>query len=279
MECDLKDITVHYEMVGDGRPLIMLHGWGVDHQHMLATMEPVFKQRNGWKRIYPDLPGHGKTPGKDWITTQDKILDVLLDFVDAVIPGERFVVAGTSAGAYLARGVVHHRMEAMDGLLLDVPVITAFEAKRHVPPHVVLLADPALVAAMDADEAEGYFQFAVVQSEKVAKFVRTNYTAAGERGDQAFQAKIREHDENYGFSFDVDALPGPFPAPTLIVTGRQDSICGYRDAWEILNNFPRATFAALDRSGHFVEVEQDALLHVLAGEWLDRVEEYVGMSR
>ena len=277
MICELKDIPVHYELFGEGRPIIMLHGWGIDHHHMMSTMEPIFGQRHGWKRIYLDLPGHGKTPGRDWIPNQDGFLDVVLDFIDAVIPGQRFVVAGASAGAYLARGVVYRRMESMDGLLLEVPLITAYAARRQVPSPVTLVADPALVSTLSPDEAEGYFPFAVVQSQKVADFVHTNYSAASEAGDQAFQAKIREHDENYAFSFDVDALPAPFPAPTLIVTGRQDSIIGYRDAWEILENYPRATFAVLDRSGHFVETEQEDLLHALAGEWLDRVEEYAGM--
>jgi pimeloyl-ACP methyl ester carboxylesterase len=77
----------------------------------------------------------------------------------------------------------------------------------------------------------------------------------------------------------VDALPKPCPAPTLVVTGRQDSVAGYRDAWEILENYPRGTFVVLDRSGHFLGVEQEDLFHALAGEWLDRVEEYAGVLR
>ena len=55
--------------------------------------------------------------------------------------------------------------------------------------------------------------------------------------------------------------------------GRQDSISGYRDAWAILENYPRATFAVLDRAGHGLGVEQRSLLGVLVDEWLDRVEE------
>jgi pimeloyl-ACP methyl ester carboxylesterase len=276
MDCELKDITVHYEMLGEGRPIIMLHGWSVDHRHMVSDLEPVFGHRDGWKRIYLDLPGHGLTPGKDWITNQDKILDVILDFIDNVIPGQRFVVGGVSAGAYLARGVVHHRSASIDGLLLTVPVIVADDTKRHVPTHVTLVADSALVSKLEPDEAEGLFQSAVVQSRKVVDYIRTNFSSANEIGDQVFQAKIREHAENYAFSFDVDALPKPCPAPTLIVTGRQDSVAGYRDAWEILDNYPRGTFAVLDRSGHFVPFEQEDLFHALVGEWLDRVEEYTG---
>ena len=274
MDCELKDITVHYEMFGEGRPIIMLHGWSADHRHVESDMEPLFRQRDGWKRIYPDLPGHGRTPGKDWITNQDKILDVVLDFIDNVIPGQRFVLAGASAGAYLARGIILYRSASIDGLLLDVPVIVHGE-KRHVPSHVTLVADPALVSELEPDVAE-WLQYTVVQSRKVVDYLRANFTSESETGDQTFQAKIREHPENYAFSFDVDALPQPFPAPVLIITGRQDSIVGYNDAYEILENYPRGTFAILDRSGHFASFEQEDLFHALVGEWLDRVEEYAG---
>jgi pimeloyl-ACP methyl ester carboxylesterase len=273
MECELKDITVHYESFGEGRPIIMLHGWSVDHRHMVSDMEPIFRQRNGWKRIYLDLPGHGQTPAKDWITNQDKMLDVVLEFIDNLIPRQRFVVAGTSAGAYLARGVVHHRSASIDGLRLTVPLIVADDAKRHVPSHVTLVANPALVSELEPEEAE-MLQLAVIQSRKVVDYMQANFPSTAETGTD-FQSKLREP-ENYAFSFDVDALPKPCPAPTLIITGRQDSAVGYRDAWEILDNFPRGTFAVLDRSGHFLPFEQEDLFHALVDEWLDRVEEYAG---
>jgi len=274
MDCELKDITVHYESLGEGRPLVVLHGWGMDHRYMVSDLEPLFRQRDGWKRIYPDLPGHGLTPGPDWIRNRDQELDVVLEFIDAVIPGERFALAGSSAGAYLARGVVHRRPAAIDGVLLTVPLIAAGDAERHVPSHVTVVADPALASELEPDEAEGLFEIVAVQSRKVLDYLRANVPSA-ETGDEAYQEKIREHPENYAFSFDVDSLPVPCPAPTLIVTGRQDSVIGYRDAWGILENYPRGTFVVLDRAGHFMGVEQEDLFHALAGEWLDRVEEYI----
>lgn len=42
MECELKDITVHYESLGKGRPLLVLHGWGMDHRYMVSDLEPLF---------------------------------------------------------------------------------------------------------------------------------------------------------------------------------------------------------------------------------------------
>jgi pimeloyl-ACP methyl ester carboxylesterase len=275
MECKLKNITIYYELFGEGRPIIMLHGWSIDHRHMVSDMEPLFRHRDGWKRIYLDLPGHGRTPGKEWITNQDKILDVVLEFIDKVIPGQRFAVAGSSAGAYLARGLVYRRAALIDGLLVTVPLIVADDTKRTVPPHVILVEDFEMVSELEPDEAE-MFQLAVVQSRRILEALRVGLPPDGESGDQEFQAKIRENPENYAFSFDVDALPEPFIAPTLIVTGRQDSVVGYRDVWGVLENYPRGTFVVLDRSGHFLEIEQDDLFRNLASEWLNRVEEYAG---
>ena len=41
----------------------------------------------------------------------------------------------------------------------------------------------------------------------------------------------------------------------------------------ILERFPRATYAVLDRAGHELPYAQDRLFDALVIEWLDRVEE------
>src|SRR5207244_216175 len=45
-----------------GRPVLCLHGFGMDRTVMAAALEPVLAHRPGWRRIYPDLPGHGESP-------------------------------------------------------------------------------------------------------------------------------------------------------------------------------------------------------------------------
>ena len=54
MECQLENITVHYEVFGEGRPIVALHGWTLDHRFEVSALEPIFKYREGWKRFYPD---------------------------------------------------------------------------------------------------------------------------------------------------------------------------------------------------------------------------------
>ena len=272
MECHLENITIHYEQFGQGRPILLIPGWTLSARSMAHEMEPIFQEREGWRRIYIDPPGHGGTPGKDWIINQDKMLEVLLEFVKKVMPGERFVLAGTSLGAYLARGVLHHHRQAVDGLLMLVPVILAEDYRRTVPPHTTLVEDPAVMVELTPDEA-GMFEIAVVRSRKLLDSLRASpQPLEGEGGEPQFLEQIRQKPEAYAFSCAVDALPEPFPGPTLIIAGRQDGVVGYQDAWKLLENYPRATYVVFDRAGHLLE-EKEELVGSLVNEWLDRVEE------
>jgi pimeloyl-ACP methyl ester carboxylesterase len=272
MECELENITIYYEMYGEGRPILMLHGGYTDHRHMVKEMEPLFEQRNGWKRIYPDLPGHGKTPAKDWITSHDKVLEIIFDFVGKVIPGQCFAIAGVSRGGYLGRGIIYKKPELVDGVLFLVPALYAVASEDSLPLSVTLVKDEALIPELEPHE-EGGFELLVVQSRKALDKMREYVFPAFALADDAFQTRMME---NYEFSFDVDDLSAPFEKPTLILVGRQDSMVGYRDAWKMLESYPRATFAVLDKAGHFLGLEQEELFLALANEWLQRVEEFVG---
>lgn len=270
MQCNLGDIAIFYETYGSGRPIVMLPGRPSDHRVMLRFMEPLFTQRDGWLRIYPDLPGTGRTPGMVSLATHDQMLDTMLAFIDTVIPGQRFVLAGLSYGGYLARGVVSHRAALIDGIMLCAPQVKAEPAQAHLPPSITLVEDPTLMAQLEPDEAQIVVDLVVVQNHTVVEAVR-DVLAEVQIADHPFNERLEAAGP---FSFDVDTLPAAFVAPTLILTARQDNLCGYRDAWDLLDNYPRATFAVLDRAGHFVNIEQDVLCQALMREWLDRVEEW-----
>ena len=271
MYCDLGDLTIYYETYGTGQPIVMVPGRPSDHRIMKRLMEPLFVQREGWLRLYPDLPGTGRTPGADRLATHEAMLDAVLAFIDTVIPGQRFILAGLSYGGYLARGVVYHRAEQIDGVMLCAPQVKADPAQSHLPPRTTLVEDPKLAAELGPIAG-----LMVVQTPRVAEAMR-DVLAEIQIADHPFNDRL---EESSPFFLDVDKLSAPFGGPTLILTARQDNLCGYRDAWELLDNYPRATYAVLDRAGHFVNIEQDGLCQALIREWLDRVEEWViGLHR
>lgn len=271
MKCKINDCDVYYEMIGEGIPLLILHGSTLDSRSMTGCMEPIFENRKGWKRIYLDFPGHGQTPGKDWIKGSDDVLRLVLDFIDCVIPDTKFILAGLSYGGYIARGILHHRIELVSGLLLIVPRVVSHPSKRILPPKSVIVREEKFLSELDAQLCGGFEEVAVVQTQshwnRYVKEIVSGVDVVDNQFIERLQPTVDE------LSFDVDKLPTKFEKPTLIMVGRQDHCVGYQDAWNILENYPRATFAVLDRAGHALQIEQDNLFDALVNEWLNRVEE------
>ena len=119
-------------------------------------------------------------------------------------------------------------------------------------------------------DAEEFGSTSVVQDHPGWQRFRDEVLSGASIADGPFLKKIRQHAD---YSFDVDRLPQPFARPVVILLGRQDASVGYQDAWRILENYPRGTFAILDRAGHNLQIEQPLLFNALLSEWLDRVRE------
>lgn len=270
MQCSIKGISVNYEVIGEGSPILIIHGFFVDHRLMKGCMEPVFEKKSGYKRIYIDLPGMGKSESAKWIKSADDMLNVIIEFINRVIPDENFLIAGQSYGGYMTRGVVYRMPQRIDGVLLICPVIVPDREKRDVPKHEVILKDENLLSRLSKDEADDFNSCAVAQTQEIYKRYKEEILCGINIADKKFLQNFQK--EGYRYSFDVDGIKY-FCKPSLIITGKQDSCVGYKDAWNILRNFPRATFSVLDKSGHNLHIEQEKLFFSLVEEWLERVKE------
>ena len=266
MRCELGELTLHYDRLGDGIPFLALHGMPLDRSAAIYEYEQVLSKRSGWQRIYVDLPGHGESPPAPWPPSDDRVLDVLVDFIDATVGDSHLVVAGTSYGGMIARGLAERLSDRIDGLCLVVPPM-APRNERVVPERIVLADEDQITAAANDDQLVG--QMAVAWPEAARRYWDVLSTTVADE----------EYLDTYvDYGKIIQALaqqPAPFPAPTLLITGRQDNISGYREAWDVLELYPRATFAVLDRAGHPLRGEQEPLFNALLDEWLDRVEEWI----
>jgi pimeloyl-ACP methyl ester carboxylesterase len=249
---------MHYIERGEGSPVLALHGAGVDHREVMACLDPVFDVLTGYRRIYPDLPGMGRTPAPEAISSADDVLDVLLEFIDGVIGDQPLLVVGHSAGGYYAQAIAGLRPEQVTGLALLCPLLAG---TRDVPEHEVVYGSGDL----GNDEFRDYFTVQTAETlDRYERYVEpaarlADGSALGRIGDR-WELRSRQ-------------APASYRHPTLLVTGRQDSTVGYAGAWDVLERYPRAAFVVLDRAGHALPHEQPELLRALVTEWLGRVEE------
>ncbi len=272
MFCELDGLSIYYETYGEGTPILNIHGYGIDHHVMSNCMEPIFNKRPGWQRIYLDLPGMGQTKAPKWLKNSDQMLDILVQFCDKVMQGRRFLVAGESYGGYLARGLAYKMPQCLSGVLLICPVIIPDKTKRELPLRTVFVRDEKLLENIETSERKLFERMLVLQDRKRWERFRQDILPGVKARDAEFNHWLIHN--GYGFSFDADRPEHPFEKPSLILAGRQDASVGYKDALSIMDNYPRGTFAVLDRAGHGLEVEQEAIFNCLINELLDRVEEY-----
>jgi pimeloyl-ACP methyl ester carboxylesterase len=257
-------IDVHYTERGRGLPLFALHGAGVDHREVEAALESVLESRDDVRRIYPDLPGMGRTAAAERLTSNDDVAALLAGFVDQLAPDEPFALVGHSYGAYLARAVAASRRDRCLGLALVCPLV---DQSGDLPDHTAVRVEGDPYAELAADDVAGFDEYFVVRTPQLARRYRDSVVPGTRLVDEAGLERIFARWTFRSGPEDV----GPFAHPALIVAGRQDSTVGFAGAAALLQHYPRATFAILDGAGHALLHERPDLLAVLVTDWLERI--------
>ncbi|MGI8881509.1 MAG: alpha/beta fold hydrolase [Jatrophihabitans sp.] len=257
MELRINEVLIHYVEHGDGVPLVALHGAGVDHREIEAVIE-ADALPSGYRRIYPDLPGMGRST-TGGLRCNDDVVALLCDFVDHLQAGP-VLLFGHSYGAYLARGVAAQRPDLVLGLMLLCPVA---ERSQNVPDQEVIRQDAEAYDELEPEQRQGFDEYFVVRTPATARRYRDHVVASMSLVDETALGRIfAEWTVHIGSSL--------FSAPTLIAAGRRDSIVGYTDAMELLERYPCATFAVVEGAGHALMHERPEIFASLLHEWLDR---------
>ena len=262
MECRINGVAVHYVEHGAGVPLVALHGAGVDHREIEAAVEAVVPG-NGLRRIYPDLPGMGRST-TDGLACNDDVVTLLGDFIDRVADGP-VLLAGHSYGAYLARGVAARRPDTVLGLALLCPLA---ERSGDVPSHEVVRQDADAYDELEPGQRAGFDEYFVVRTRATARRYREHVVPGMALVDETALGRILA-----GWAIDLGSAP--LSSPTLVVAGRRDSVVGYADAVDLLERYPHATLAVIDEAGHALVHERPELVAVLVGDWIDRARPHV----
>lgn len=256
MEIRVGEVVVHYVEHGTGRPVLVLHGAGVDHREAEACFEPAFDGVAGLRRIYPDLPGMGRTTAPETLRSADDVLHTLLDFADEVTGGTAYLLAGHSAGAYFAQGMAARHPGRVAGLALVCPLLPGL---RDVPEHRVVAGS----GEIGDDVFRSYF---VVQTPEMLERYERHVSPAAALVDRTALGRIGERWELTSVHTPAD------PGPTVIVAGRLDSTVGHAAATDLLDQYPHASLAVVDEAGHALPHERPELLRALLADWLARVE-------
>jgi len=273
MICEIQGVPIYYEQYGEGKSVLFIHGWSIDHGLMSGCFEPVFSQLQGYRRIYLDLPGMGKTPSADWIKDSDDTLKLLIGFVNTVIGDKNFLLAGESYGGYLSMGLIHELGNRIDGVFLLCPSVDSFaivHKPENLPKRSIIYRSESLDSIKDDADVKGFLDLAVIATPEIYEKFKKDILPGFKLHDKDFLSN--HYKGEYNPDMEKALRTVTFDKPTCILTGRQDNAVGYSVAYKILDRFPRATFAVLDCAGHSLQIENEPTFAQLVKDWIWRVE-------
>lgn len=265
MTCEINNSTINYNIIGSGINILMIHGFAVDHKLMMGCMEAVPGIAN-FRRIYIDLPGMGLSEASDEINSSDDVLNLLVTFIASVLGDEKFIVIGESYGGYLTRAIYSRLPEQVLGLGMICPVIIADKSKRTLPEHNIVSSDEIFLQTLGEEDAQNFAEYNVMLNE----YTYNRYHEEVMSGIRLANRKVLSRiEKNYSLEADIDHHSTKVDIPVLLLTGRQDHIVGYEDAYNILDRYNRVTYLVLDGAGHNLQIEQVAVFNILTSNWLN----------
>lgn len=236
---EIDGITVHYDDSGNpnGRPVVLMHGWGCN----LTTVSSIAEAINEGRRVINvDLPGHGETPepplhsdGKPWGVYE---YAALIENLIKILKLEKPVLIGHSYGGRIAI-VLGSRIETEKIVLVDSAGIKpkrplsyywkvySFKTMRKVLPFLI-----------------GKKKAAAIVERRRAKSGSADYRQASPTMRMVMSRSVNQDLRRH--------LPH-IKAPTLLIWGENDRATPISDARLMERLIPDAGLVSFKGAGHY----------------------------
>ena len=236
----INDIELAYTRRGKGTPLLLLHGYPLDH-HLWDDVAPLLEDT--FELILPDLRGFGESTTVDSPFTMDDYASDIAGLLDQ-LGIQKTAIVGHSMGGYVALAFARLYPERVSGLGLVSSQV---------------LADPP-------DRKEGRYKSAADVSDKgiggVVETMTPKFTS--DERLQAFARKTMERQQPAAFigalkamaeRIDSTPLLSSFKFPVVIIHGEADALIPIDRAREVKKAIPQAHLVELNGAGHMPMME------------------------
>ncbi|MBW4632524.1 MAG: alpha/beta fold hydrolase [Iphinoe sp. HA4291-MV1] len=273
-----KDYKIQYTVMGTGRPLVLIHGFGASIGHWRKNI-PVLAA-NGYRVFALDLLGFGGSDKAPLNYTVELWVELLKDFWTAHIQ-ERAVFIGNSIGALLSLMVVAEHPEiAAGGILINCAGGLSHRSHELNPPlRIAMTAFNSLVRSrimgafvfnrirQKAQIRRTLYQVYCNRDAVTDELVELLYTPSCDPGAQQVFASI------------LTAPPGPSPTelllkiahPLLVIWGADDPwtpITGAKIYEKARENGKDIQIVPIPGAGHCPHDEVPDVVNQQISDWL-----------
>lgn len=242
----VEGTAIAYRDVGEGEPLVMLHGFS----RTGALWEPLFDDFSDYRLIVPDLRGHGRSTNPSGEFTHRQAARDVFALLDS-LGVERFKGAGSSTGAMTLLHMATSQPERVEAMILVAGTSYFPESAREV------------MRGVSPD----------MPDERLAEMARPH--SRGMEQARALTRQFRAFKDSYEDMNFTPPLLGTIEARTLIVHGDRDRFFPVEIPVEQYRSIPESYLWILPNTGHGVLIHTErgrerfaaVARPFLAGEW------------
>lgn len=247
-------LTLHYLEAGSGPTVIWLHGSGPGASGFsnFKGNYPLFAEA-GYRNIVLDLPGFGRSDKPDDVNYDlDFFVSSLHGFLDKV-GIDRCTLLGNSLGGAIALGATLAYPERVEKLILMAPGGVEERATYFQMPGIQRMVEVFAQGPMGVEQMRHVMTLQLFDPTQLDEaLLRERAAVAVTQPANLFSTMMVPN---------MTERLGEIRVPILGFWGSNDLFNPPVGAFKVLDNAPNARFVMLNRCGHWVQVEHEALFN------------------
>lgn len=256
MSTSQQPVQLFYQEFGQGKPIILIHGFPLDHT-IWEKVIPFLADKA--RVITPDLRGYGESPKPEGEYSMRVLADDVVALMDS-LGIEKAVVVGHSMGGYISLTLAKAYPHRLSGLGL-----VATQAASDLP-------ERRQARLILADEVKRKGSQAVVQA-SLAKYSPDEHVL---KRTQQLMLNTLPHVligclKGMADREDMTAFLKEINIPSVVIAGEQDTLIPFERAQEMVQQLPRGWLISIPNAGHMPMLEAPQQVALALIELLQQV--------
>ncbi|MCF6139260.1 alpha/beta fold hydrolase [Pseudalkalibacillus berkeleyi] len=255
MKIDIGGVSVNYRVSGEGRSILLLHGWGTS----LKSFEPVHNNLEKHFKVYSiDFPGFGESeePPEPWDV--EAYTNMLRKFITDLNIEDPILVGHSFGGRVSIRYAAHHPVHKI--ILVDSAGV---KPKRKLSYYYKVYTYKTFKKLLNLPGLKGHKE--EILTKVKGKLGSADYKNVSGVMQQTMVKVVNE---------DLQRFMPEIKAPTLLVWGENDTATPVGDAEIMEKAIPNAGLVVLKGVGHYSYLEKLNEFLVIIDNFLEKDKEW-----